>query len=88
MKTFSVSQFKAHALGILDAVAQTGEGIIVTRRGKPLARVLPYREPERESRPGRLSGTITFEEDLVTPPVDVAGPVSQPKRDAKRGGRP
>lgn len=68
MKTFSVSQFKAHALGILDAVAQTGESVVVTKRGKPLTRVIPYAEPAREMRPGRLAGTLLFEKDLAEPP--------------------
>lgn len=65
MKTFSVSQFKAHALSILDAVAQTGEGVTVTKRGKPLARVTAYQEPDRTARPGRLAGTIAVEHDLL-----------------------
>ena len=67
MRTYTISQFKAHALAILKAIAETGESALVTKRGKPLARVMPHVQPERQSQPGRLSGTITFEEDILTP---------------------
>ena len=67
MRTFPISAFKAHALGILDAVAQTGEKVLVTRRGKPLAVVGPYSEPGKTLCPGRLAGTISFAGDLVSP---------------------
>jgi len=94
MKTFAVSQFKAHALAILDAVAQTGESVVVTKRGKPLARVVPYAEPAREMRPGRLEGTLLFERDLGAPGTGSrddgggasdASPRTRPSRPAKRG---
>jgi prevent-host-death family protein len=44
MKTMAISQFKAHALKIIDEISQNHETIIVTKRGKPLAKILPYEE--------------------------------------------
>lgn len=67
MRNFTISGFKAHALGIISGVAQSGEGVVVSKRGTPLVRVIPYREPERLAKPGRLAGTIAFEADLIAP---------------------
>lgn len=68
MKTFSISQFKAHALSIVQAVHDTGDKVVVTKRGKPLVQVMPYQADELEGPPiGRLKGTLVHEDDLVTP---------------------
>lgn len=40
-----VSRFKAECLSLLADVAETGEELVVTKRGKPLARVIPIEEP-------------------------------------------
>ena len=67
MKKMAVSSFKAHALQAFANVAATKEGIIVTKRGKPLAQVLPYKAPVATSRPGKLAHTLLFEKDIVSP---------------------
>jgi prevent-host-death family protein len=46
MKTMAISEFKAHALKVLNEVAKTQETIVITKRGKPLAQVVPYRKSE------------------------------------------
>jgi prevent-host-death family protein len=65
MRTLAISDFKAHALQVLSQVAETREGVIVTKRGKPLAEVIPF-TPEA-SRPGTLANALVFEKDIVTP---------------------
>ena len=40
MKTIEISEFKAKCLDILDHVARTGETLVITRCGHPLARLL------------------------------------------------
>jgi prevent-host-death family protein len=45
MRTIPAGQFKARCLKLLDEVAETGETIVVTKRGKPVARVEPIEEP-------------------------------------------
>lgn len=67
MRTYSVSQFKAHALGVIKGIAETGETIVVSRRGKPMVRVVPYLGREGSAAAGKMSGTIAFEEDIVSP---------------------
>ncbi|MDL1973245.1 MAG: type II toxin-antitoxin system Phd/YefM family antitoxin [Deltaproteobacteria bacterium] len=67
MKTMGISQFKSHALKILDQVAKTQEIIIITKRGKPLAQIIPYRTSDINTRPGRLSDALVFEKDIIAP---------------------
>ena len=45
MQTMLVSDFKAKAIATLKRVKQTGEPVLVTLRGKPLAEVVPV-QPE------------------------------------------
>lgn len=67
MKTMAVSEFKAHALKVLDEVAKSREAIVITKRGKPLAQVIPHRVPEMKPVPGKLADAFVFEKDIVTP---------------------
>jgi prevent-host-death family protein len=45
MRTIAAGQFKARCLRLLDEVAETGETIVVTKRGKAVARIEPMVEP-------------------------------------------
>jgi len=52
MKAKLVSEFKTHCVQLLNEVAESGEEVLVTKRGVPLARVVPaapstpgFREP-------------------------------------------
>jgi antitoxin (DNA-binding transcriptional repressor) of toxin-antitoxin stability system len=61
MPTLSVSQFKAKCLSLLDNLGP--EGIILTRHGKPVARVLPE-GPGGASLIGSLKGEIRIKGNL------------------------
>ena len=67
MKTMGISLFKAHALKVLDQIAKTQEGIIITKRGKPLAQITPYRSVDSHAQAGKLSDAFVFEKDIVSP---------------------
>ena len=67
MKTMAISEFKSHALKILDQVAKTHEVIIITKRGKPLAQITPCRNAEVYPKPGKLSESLIFEKDIISP---------------------
>ena len=67
MKTMAISEFKAHALKVLNEVAKSQETIVITKRGKPLAQVVPYRRSEMKPVPGKLADAFVFEKDIVTP---------------------
>jgi prevent-host-death family protein len=67
MKTMAISEFKTHALQVLNEVAKSQETIIITKRGKPLAQVVPHRKPETKPTPGKLADAFVFEKDIITP---------------------
>jgi prevent-host-death family protein len=45
-KEITATQFKAQCLRLLDEVAETGETLVVTKHGRPVARVEPSRRPD------------------------------------------
>ncbi len=67
MQTMGISEFKAHALKILDQVAKSQESIVITKRGKPIAQVIPYRNSDMNPKPGKLANYLVFEKDIVSP---------------------
>lgn len=69
MKTVKISEFKAKCLDILDRVARTGETLVITRRGRPLARVLPISPSSEGEWLGCLEGTARAIGDLIEPVV-------------------
>lgn len=62
----SASRFKAQCLAMLDEVAASGEEIVVTKRGRPVARVIPASEP------AGLQGSVSFHvsDDELAAPLD------------------
>ncbi len=67
MKTMGISKFKTHALKILDKISKTQEIIVITKRGKPLVQTTPYRNSDINPKPGKLSDTLVFEKDIISP---------------------
>lgn len=65
--TFSVSEFKSKSLGLLERVSRTGETIIVTKRGRPIAKVIPMGNADEKPVAGKLRNTLIEEIDIVTP---------------------
>ena len=62
-KQIAAGKFKAECLALLDRVAETGESLVVTKRGRPVARIVPIVETPRTS----MVGTMTFHGDIVEP---------------------
>ncbi|MBM3267260.1 MAG: type II toxin-antitoxin system Phd/YefM family antitoxin [Candidatus Sericytochromatia bacterium] len=48
MKTIGISEFKAGCIQLLKDVQRTREPLVVTHRGRPLARIEPVPEVERK----------------------------------------
>ncbi|MDP9149743.1 MAG: type II toxin-antitoxin system prevent-host-death family antitoxin [Myxococcota bacterium] len=46
MKRIAAGKFKATCLKLMDRVAATGEAVEITKRGKPLARLVPVQAAE------------------------------------------
>lgn len=58
--------FKARCLALMEEVRDRGGEYIITKRGEPVARLVPVR---RERRPllGSMKGTVTVLGDVVSP---------------------
>ena len=65
-RTVTASEFKAKCLALVDEVADTGEEIVITKRGAPVARLEPYRG-KPESFYGKYRGLIKTHGDLDEP---------------------
>ena len=49
-RTIKASEFKAKCLKLMDEVAETGEEIVITKNGKPVAKLTAYK-PAAEEKP-------------------------------------
>jgi prevent-host-death family protein len=68
METIPISKFKATCLAILERVRRTGEPIIVTKRGVPIAKVIPApSDDEPKIGFGAMKGTFEILGDIVGP---------------------
>ena len=66
MKTVSVHEAKTHLSKLLDR-AHAGEEVIISKSGRPYARLCPLQAPARR-KPGLLHGKV--DEDLFAPLPD------------------
>jgi len=68
MKQMRASVFKAKCLAVMDDVQATGEPVIVTKRGKPVVKVIPA-EPEKDDILGFMAGEVEIVGDIESPVV-------------------
>ena len=62
-------EFKAKCLKLMDEVAETGEELVITKHGKPVAKLTPVIEG-RHSLFGSMRGSVTILGDIVEPVLD------------------
>lgn len=64
-------EFKAHCLQLMDEVAATGQSLVITKRGKPVAKLVPLEPVVRERSPGSARGKlIRMSADFDAPLAD------------------
>ena len=63
MKQLRVSEFREKCLSLLDKLP--AEGVTITRRGEPIALVLPMRKNHADLI-GRLAGVLEIEGDVMS----------------------
>jgi prevent-host-death family protein len=66
MPTIQATEFKAKCLALMDQVARTGETIVVTKNGKPVAELRPHRPPRAKSLIGLHKGQLEIRGDIVS----------------------
>jgi prevent-host-death family protein len=68
IQTISISHFKATCLAVLETVRQTGLPVRVTRRGEPVAEIVPVPPGSKDATwIGSLGGAIRVKGDIVSP---------------------
>jgi prevent-host-death family protein len=68
MKTMPAGQFKARCLRVMDEVKSTREPVIITKKGKPVAKLVPVR-PKPDKIFGALRGKMKIVGDILSPIV-------------------
>ena len=68
-KTISTSDFKAQCSQVIEQVAQGRGSVIITKRGRPVAKLIPADENQKPMF-GFAKGSITIHGDIVQP-IDV-----------------
>jgi prevent-host-death family protein len=71
MKTMPAGVFKQTCLRVLDEVNASGEPIVITKRGTPVAQLTPVKPGRSDDWFGAMSGQGEIYGDLVAPAVEL-----------------
>ena len=63
----AAGEFKAKCLHLMDKVNEDHEEIIISKRGRPVAKLIPIESVPKKSIFGLLKGTVTKEINIVEP---------------------
>jgi prevent-host-death family protein len=66
MKTIAAAEFKAHCLTLMEDVRSTKQPLLITKRGKPVAKLVPVNSGEDDFI-GRLKGVFRVVGDIESP---------------------
>ncbi len=66
MKKMSAAQFKTHCLTVMDEVRSTRHPVVITKRGRPVAKLVPV-DTARDDFIGHLEGVIRVVGDIESP---------------------
>jgi prevent-host-death family protein len=66
MKTMAAGAFKVHCLKVMDEVQAKRQAVLITKRGKPVAKLVPVGK-EKDDIFGFLKGKVKVVGDVVSP---------------------
>ncbi len=66
MKEIPAGHFKSQCLAIMNQVQQSGEPVLITKHGKPVAKLVPA-ESTGDEVFGYMAGKVTILGDIVAP---------------------
>ncbi len=72
MEEIAISKFKATCLTVLEKVKKTGEPVLVTRFGHPVAQIVPPVPVKRIPKLGTGVGSFNIVGDIVGPITDIS----------------
>jgi prevent-host-death family protein len=67
----AAGDFKARCLSLMERVSHTHEEIVISKRGKPVAKLVPVDAQPQLSAFGHLAGSVLDEQDIVSPTGEV-----------------
>jgi prevent-host-death family protein len=68
MKTMAAGQFKARCLAVMDQVQAKRETIVITKRGKPVVKLVPA-DAEKDDIYGFFKGKGKITGDVISPAI-------------------
>jgi prevent-host-death family protein len=68
MKKMPAGEFKTHCFAVMEKVRETWEPVLITRRGRPVAKLVPVKEKSSKFL-GRLQGVVKILGDIESPIV-------------------
>ena len=68
MKTMAAGSFKTHCLAVMDEVQAKRETIVITKRGKPVVKLVPA-DAEKDDIYGFLKGKGKITGDVISPAI-------------------
>lgn len=71
MQTMTATEFKARCLGVMDEVARTGRPVMITKRGKPVAQLVPPTSDRSGRELDALIGSVQLCGDVLAPALDI-----------------
>ncbi len=66
MREIPAGEFKVRCLALMDQVQRTGEPIVVTKRGKPVVKLVPAKAKD-DAIFGHMAGKAKIVGDIVSP---------------------
>jgi prevent-host-death family protein len=66
-------EFKARCLQLMDEVSRDGVELVITKRGRPVAKLVPVTPPAVTDIFGALRGTVRVTGDIVGPDPEAWG---------------
>jgi len=69
MTNIPATEFKARCLELMDRVAERNETYVITKRGKPVAKLVPVERNPKDSIFGYLRASGSIEGDILGPVV-------------------
>ena len=65
-RNMSASEFKTHCLAVMATVRATREPVVITKRGRAIAKLVPADEAPQDLL-GRLRGVVRVKGDIESP---------------------
>jgi prevent-host-death family protein len=71
MRTIAAGKFKTNCLAIMDEVQKKRETVLITKRGKPVAKLVPAKSETKDDFFDSMKGQLIFLGDVVSPAFDL-----------------